>query len=1130
LLKLDATPTMAPGSSMEFRMLGPLEVRRGEESLALGGAKQRALLAILILHANHVVSRERLAELLWGDEPPTTADHVIEVYVSQLRRALEPDGAPYELLLRKPAGYVLQVPPADIDTVQFARLVEGAKSLSASDAAAHLERALEMWRGPALADFAGEQFALSEAARLNELRLYATEERIEAELKLGHHARLIGELQGLVEQHPLRERLCGQLMLALYRAGRQAEASDVYQRTRERLVDELGMEPGPELQSLLKRILQQESGLAATEVAVAPLPSGTMTFLLTDLEGSTRRWDRNPSAMRQAMEIHDSVLARAIDSHGGKQVESGREGDSIFAVFTRASDALACAVELQSELARQAWPEGADLHVRVAIHTGEAELRGGHYFGPTVYRTARLLATGHGDQVLMTQATHDVVVDELRGGVALRDLGTHRLRDLERPERIFQVTAAGLRSEFPPLRSMDPRRHNLPISPTRFIGREKELGEIGERLGAHRMLTLFGPGGTGKTRLALQAAAENIDRFGDGVWCAEFAAVREPALVPQTVADALGVREEAGRPVIKTLVDRLADKKFLLVLDNCEHLIPAIVKLADELLRSCAHIRLLATSREALRVNGEAIMRVGPLAESDAVALFVERSAAVESVFRMTDENAAQIVQICRRVEAIPLAIELAAGRSRMMTPAEILAQLQESFSVLTGGSRSAEGRHETLSTAIDWSYLLLSDEEQRLLRCISVFFGGFTLEAAEAVFGESDRPPFELLGQLIDKSLVAPQVTADSTTRYALLETVREYGHHKLRQLDEHAGAHARHGLYFAALVGASRGKLTGPDRKTWLQRLGDEVDNLRTVFELNEIDATASLRMAATLGEFWEARGEYTEGRSRLEAALGKSLERSAVRADALQAVGLIAWGQGDQPAAAQYTKDGLALSREIGDTMEEALCLQQLGQIAIQTDDFDAARSWVKQALALAKKHHYEQVQALCEWRLGFVELFSQNFEKAHAHYEQSIELATRIGDGELVATSHGMLGNIAIRQSRLDDAKSHLRASLEFYRTEGSLRSIANLLEDLADVSITEGAITRALTLAGAANGFRSRISMVSTSPVHRAFIGRLEPLRRGADAEQAWLAGAAMARQDAIAYALEEVEAATAAGG
>jgi non-specific serine/threonine protein kinase len=375
----------------------------------------------------------------------------------------------------------------------------------------------------------------------------------------------------------------------------------------------------------------------------------------------------------------------------------------------------------------------------------------------------------------------------------------------------------------------------------------------------------------------------------------------------------------------------------------------------------------------------------------------------------------------------------------------------------------------------------------------------------------------------VIDKSLVTRHEMADGTTRYSLLETVREYGHQKLRENGEHDEIHARHGVYFTGLVEASRGKLNGPGRKLWLRRLTDEIDNFRALFELHEVSPEATLETAAVLGEFWEARGEYTEGRSRLDTALRSCPSApAAIRADALQAVGVIAWAQGDQSAAAQYTDEGLALSRQIGDTMEEALCLQQLGQIAIQTDDFDVARSYVTDALGLATKHRYEQIQALCEWRLGFVELISQNLENANEHYQRSIDLAMRVGDGELVATSHGMLGNIALRQNRLDEAKSQLRASLDFYRTEGSLRSIANLLEDLADVSMSEGLVGRALTLGGAAEGLRNRIGMVSTSPTHRDFMRRLEPLRNGVEAEQAWRNGTAMERREAVAYALEDL--------
>jgi len=1115
---------MAP-TSMKFRILGPLEVTRGDQALALGGAKQRALLAILLIEANHVVALERLAELLWRDDAPATSDHIIEVYVSQLRRALEPGGAPYQVLLRKPSGYMLEVSPGELDATEFQQQVEAAKSAPPEQAEAMLSAALDMWRGPALADFNGEQFAVGEAARLDELRLHAREERIESLLALGRHGQLIGELQALVDEHPLRERLCGQLMLAFYRSGRQAEASDLYQRTRERLVDELGMEPGPDLQLLLKRILQQDASLAAAPDmrATSKLPTGTVTFLLTDVEGSTRRWDKNPGAMREAMAAHDAVLARLIAANSGVAVESGREGDSVLAAFTRASDAVAGAVAMQRELSAQPWPEGADMHIRVAIHSGEAELRAGHYYGPAVYRCARLLATGHGDQVLLTQATRDLAVDALPEGVGLRDLGSHRLRDLERPERVFQVIGPGLRAEFPPLKSMDPRRHNLPVSPTGFIGRGREIGEIKERLAANRMLTLIGSGGTGKTRLALQAAAELTEVFKDGVWLVELASLSEPDLVAQTAAEAIGVREEAGRPILKTLCDWLRDKHLMLLLDNCEHLIPAGVSLSDRLLRDCPDVRLLTTSRAALRVNGEAIMRVGPLDEQDAVVLFAERSSAAQPDFRLNQDNADSVTQICRRVEGIPLAIELAAGRSRMMAPAEILTRLQESFGVLSGGSRSGDARHETLKAAMDWSYWLLNEEERRLFRRLSVFAGGFTLEAAEYVGeGVDAGAVVEIVGQLVDKSLLTPQESLGVPTRYTMLETVREYGRARLAEGAELEPAQISHSAYFIRLARAARAEPAPAERKRWIKVLGADVDNLRAVFDMPGLAPNTNLELAASLDEFWEVRAEYSEGRTRLETALQATSDRTMTRARALRAVGLMAWAQGDQRAAAAYCEQALALSRELGDAEGEAMTLQQLGQVAVQLEDFGHARIYLDSALEIATRHGFEGVRALAEWRLGMVALFAKDMRGAGRHIKASLDLSRRQSDEEMVAMSLLMLGNIDLWQGRLKEARTHLRESLELLREEGSSRSIANLLESLAAVAVAQDEGMRAVKLGGAAEGLRKQIAVVPSSPFHREISSRLATAKEGDGAMEAWRVGSELTREEAIAYALEEI--------
>jgi tetratricopeptide (TPR) repeat protein len=456
-----------------------------------------------------------------------------------------------------------------------------------------------------------------------------------------------------------------------------------------------------------------------------------------------------------------------------------------------------------------------------------------------------------------------------------------------------------------------------------------------------------------------------------------------------------------------------------------------------------------------------------------------------------------------------------------MMSPAEILARLQESFSVLAGGSRSSEGRHETLTTAIDWSYWLLSEEEQRLLRCLSVFFGGFTLDALSAVFGESSAPAVDLLAQLIDKSLVAPQETADGATRYALLETVREYGHRKLRENGEHEDVHGRHGEYFAKLVEASRGKINGPDRGAWLERLGADVDNLRAVFELGAVSPATALAMAATLSDFWEARGDYSEARTRLDALLARSSEPSLARVEAIQAAGMMAWSQGDLTAAVDYTTEGLRLSRQIGNPEQEALMLQQLAQIATQQGDFKRARPLVEEALEISTKHRFEQIQALCEWRLGFIALFSNDLDGADGHFRTSVDLWERLGDSQSLANSEAMRGIVALRQARLEDAKVFLIDSLQLQRLEGASRSVANLLETLAAVAADEGENDRALRLGGAAQGLRDRIHVVTESPLSREIISRLEPLRHSAGGDQAWKSGLAMSREDAIAYALGE---------
>ncbi len=496
------------------------------------------------------------------------------------------------------------------------------------------------------------------------------------------------------------------------------------------------------------------------------LPTGTVTFLFTDIEGSTQLWEQHPTAMQAALAQHDAILRQAIEANGGYVFKT--VGDAFCAAFPTAPEALNAALETQRALNKtsevletsEVWP----LRVRVGLHTGAAEERDHDYFGPTLNRVARMFSAGHGGQTILSLATYELVRDHLPSGAALRDLGEHRLKDLTRPEHIFQLLAPDLPADFPPLKTLDAWPNNLPVQLTSFVGREKEMAEIKQQLaplvpsgrggggeGRVRLLTLTGPGGTGKTRLSLQTAADLLDAFANGVWLVELAPLADPALVPQTVATALGVREQQGRPVQATLTDYLREKKLLLILDNCEHLVEACASLADALLHACPGLKILASSREALGIAGEAPYRVPSLAIPDprhlppletltqyeAVRLFIERATTALPAFTVTNDNAPALAQICHRLDGIPLALELAAARVKLLRVEQIAARLDDRFRLLTGGSRTALPRQQTLRALIDWSYDLLSEPERALLQRLAVFAGGWTLEAAEAVCSE---------------------------------------------------------------------------------------------------------------------------------------------------------------------------------------------------------------------------------------------------------------------------------------------------------------------------------------------------------------------------------------------------------
>ena len=611
------------------------------------------------------------------------------------------------------------------------------------------------------------------------------------------------------------------------------------------------------------------------------VPSGTVTFLFTDIEGSTGLWESAPEDMQVALQRHDELLRAVIESARGHVFKT--IGDAFCAAFTSARDAVASAGAAQRTLQTELWPEQARLRVRMALHTGECEERDGDYFGPTVNRTARLEATAHGGQVVLSEATAVLVRDHLPDGVELIDLGSHRLKDLGRPEHVFGLQIDGLEAEFPPLRSLDDPLlpNNLPAQSNSFIGRAREVDEVRNLVEEHRLVTLTGAGGSGKTRLALHVAASLLDGSGNGAWFVEFASVSDESTVAATMNDVLGVSGQPGRPELDALVDALEPQRILIVLDNCEHLIGACAKAADTILRRCPQVQLMATSREPLGIGGEAIYRVPSLSlpapdeshsptfvESDAVALFVDRARSQGVELVLDDETTQLVGSTCQRLDGMPLAIELAAARLRSLSVADLHSLLDQRFRLLTGGSRSALERQQTLRATVDWSYSLLNAPEQSVLRRLSVFSDGFDLEAARAVCGFGDIEIFEVtdvLGSLVDKSLVLAEAVGGAL-RYRLLETIRQFAAERLIDLDENetATVAAAHCEYFLGVAEAAAPHLTGPEQSRWFPRLDADQSNLRRAVQhaVEDPDGTVLvLRFAIALAYYWFTRSRRRE-----------------------------------------------------------------------------------------------------------------------------------------------------------------------------------------------------------------------------------------------------------------------------
>lgn len=809
----------------------------------------------------------------------------------------------------------------------------------------------------------------------------------------------------------------------------------------------------------------------------APQPE-TLTFLFTDIEGSTYLWEHHPEAMYHAHARHVQLIGTAVQQQQGTLIRERGEGDSTFSVFENPDAALAAACAFQRALQSESWPPEVAIRVRAALHTGAAYPHFHDFNSAAVNRCARLRAIAHGEQTLLSHATYQQVQSSPPEGVRCKDLGIHRLKDLREPEHVYQLLHPALRADFPPLNSLDNHPHNLPRQLTSFVGREWEMAAVTQRLASAPLVTLLGTGGVGKTRLALQVAAEQMEAYPDGVWLVELASLRDPNLVALTVALTLGLREEAGHAVVETLQKYLSEKRALLLLDNCEHLIGACASLAADLLRACPNLTILATSREPLHIPGEQLWRLPSLtlperepgqagekdgtallAACDSVRLFVERACLHRADFALTSHNASTVADICRRLDGIPLAIELAAARVRALSVEQIASRLEDRFALLTGGSRTALARQQTLSALIDWSYALLSEAERSLLGRLSVFSGGWTLEAAEAVCGEEGRAAWEildLLTSLVDKSLVVFD-EQDEKGRYHLLQTIKHYGQKRLESSGESESIQARHAAFSLKMAEEGDANLKGAEQAYWLNHLEREHDNLRAALAWGretEERADFSLKIAGFLSRFWSVHGHNSEGRQVLSEALERTRggDATPARAKALNGLGTLTYEQGDYTTARSFYEEALNIARAFGDQQGIQNTLGNLGNVAYYQGDYAGARALYEEVLAIRRELKDEWGIGNSLYNLGNLALQQNDFEAAYRLYEESLTVKRKLGDQQGIA--HALLGlgtSTASLSGDLQAARGYMEESLSLFQEIGNKIGIAYTLQNLGELA-------------------------------------------------------------------------------
>lgn len=768
-------------------------------------------------------------------------------------------------------------------------------------------------------------------------------------------------------------------------------------------------------------------------------PSGTVTFLFTDIEGSTKLAQQYPDQWESLRERHHAILKSAMDAHHGYVFQI--IGDAFCVAFHTSRDGLNAAIQAQRNLQCEDWGE-TPIRVRMGMHTGSAELKGSDYRGYlTMAKVQRVMSLAYGDQILLSNSSAELVHTELPTSISIRDLKEHRLKGLPEPERLWQVVATDLQSDFPPLSSLNEVPNNLPLQLTTFIGRQKEINQIKQHLEKNRLVTLTGSGGVGKTRLSIQVAFQLLNEFSQGVFLVELAPVTDPELVTQTICAALDVTPSGRTPALTVLTDYLKSRKILLVVDNCEHLIDSCAQVCDVLLHTCPALRILASSREALGIAGEYSYRVPSLSlpqpkdglqaiqESEAVKLFTARAIATSSNFELVQSNAPMVAQICQRLDGIALAIELAASRVKLLKVDQIASRLDDAFRLLTGGSRTALPRQQTLRALIDWSYNLLSSEEKAVLRQLSVFMAGWTLEAAESV---CDNPNMlELLTYLVDKSLVAVDLERGDEARYYLLETIRQYAREKLNDSGEGEQIRLRHLDYFRKLVQREEHKIYGAGQAEWLQRLDDEYENLSAALEWSfQGNAIAGQQLIASLWWSWHESGHSSEAYTWLERMLAATPEEeSLLKAKLLSGIGWLTEKLEDRETADARS---IAMFRKLDDEAGAAFPLCSSGINAYWRFEYEEATRKVEDSLILfqaaGNRWGVRHVMGI----LGYIVEAQGNFTQAQEYYEKSLEISKDIDDQDGVAWTLYLMGRLAELQDNAGQAMKLYQEALRIIR--------------------------------------------------------------------------------------------------